>query len=204
MPRQNTSTAADTRMSNITAYLTPALTLLDELNDAFGSSFLQPILKTTLSLITAAQNVKRNRDDCLWLMENIHLVIYAIVNLHMKSETPGSLHPSVLDHIGKFTETLHKIHTFVEAQQDGSKIKYLFRQGEMNTLLKACHTGLDTALEVFKIEIGTMVFDGIDEMKQKMENMHRKLLQLISTLSGGTLSDTSSLVYQGSNPSQNR
>jgi hypothetical protein len=55
MPRQNTSTAADTRLSNITAYLTPALTLLDELNDAFGSSFLQPILKTTLSLITAAQ-----------------------------------------------------------------------------------------------------------------------------------------------------
>jgi hypothetical protein len=39
-----------------------------------------------------------------------------------------------------------------------------------------------------------MVFDGIDEMKQKMENMHRELLQLISTLSDGTLSDTSSLV----------
>jgi hypothetical protein len=37
-------------------------------------------------------------------MENIHPVIYAIVNLHMKSETPESLHPSVLDRIGKFTE----------------------------------------------------------------------------------------------------
>jgi hypothetical protein len=55
------------------------------------------------------------------------------------------------------SRTLHKIHTFVEAQQDGSKIKYLFRQGEMNTLLKACHTGLDTALEVFKVYFGHQI-----------------------------------------------
>jgi hypothetical protein len=50
------------------------------------------------------QNVKRNRDECIQIMENIHQVLYAIVNLHIKSETAGSLHPAVLDHIGKFME----------------------------------------------------------------------------------------------------
>jgi hypothetical protein len=53
MPRHNTVT--ETRLNTIIAYLTPALTLLDELNDAFGSSFVRPISKTTLSLITAVQ-----------------------------------------------------------------------------------------------------------------------------------------------------
>jgi hypothetical protein len=53
MPRQHTT--ADNRLSNITAYLTPALTLLDELNDAFGSSFVLPISKTTLSWITTME-----------------------------------------------------------------------------------------------------------------------------------------------------
>jgi hypothetical protein len=104
-------------------------------------------------------------------MENIHQVLYTIINLYMKSEAAGSLHPLVLDHIGKFTEyiwssmlegdidnlefprTLHKIHTFIEAQQDSSKIKYFFRQGEMNTLLKDCRSGLDQALEVFKVSV---------------------------------------------------
>jgi hypothetical protein len=53
MPRHNIVTEA--RLNTITVYLTPALALLDELNDAFGSSFVQPISKTALSLITAVQ-----------------------------------------------------------------------------------------------------------------------------------------------------
>ncbi|KAJ7791134.1 hypothetical protein B0H14DRAFT_3567829 [Mycena olivaceomarginata] len=203
MPRQNT--VSETRLNTITAYLTPTLTLLEELNDAFDSPFVQLISKTTLSLITAVQNVKRNKDECIRLMENIHQVLYAIVDLHIQSETAGSLHPATLDHIGNFTETLYKIYTFVEAQQDRSKIKYLFRQSEMSTLLKECQSGLDQALETFKVNIGTINFNNINETKQKTENMHHELLELISTLSDGTLSDRSSLdqLYQRANDSHN-
>jgi hypothetical protein len=42
----------------------------------------------------------------------------------------------------------------VEAQQDGSRIKYFFRQSEMNRLLKDCRYGLDQALEAFKVGAG--------------------------------------------------
>jgi hypothetical protein len=37
-------------------------------------------------------------------MENIHQVLYAIINLYIRSETAGSLPPAMLDNIGKFTE----------------------------------------------------------------------------------------------------
>ncbi|KAJ7871092.1 hypothetical protein B0H13DRAFT_2280538 [Mycena leptocephala] len=43
--------------------------------------------------------------------------------VHINSDTGAELPPSVLTHIAKFTETLHKIHTFVEAQQKGSTLK---------------------------------------------------------------------------------
>jgi hypothetical protein len=36
------------------------------------------------------------------------------------------------------SRNLHRIHTFVESQQSGSKVKQFFCQGEMNTLLKDC------------------------------------------------------------------
>ncbi|KAJ7805482.1 hypothetical protein B0H13DRAFT_1930165 [Mycena leptocephala] len=88
-------------------------------------------------------------------------------------------------------------------QQDGSKIKHFFRQSEMSTLLKDCHSGLEEAREVFKIEIGTTTFNTIDEMKEKTVNMHNELLELIATLSNGTLSDRSS-VYSEANGLQNR
>jgi hypothetical protein len=37
-------------------------------------------------------------------MENISQVLYAIINLHIRGETVGSLPPSMLDNIGKFME----------------------------------------------------------------------------------------------------
>jgi hypothetical protein len=50
------------------------------------------------------QTVKRNKDGCAQLMEDIHRIIYAIIDLHMRSEPWGELSPEVLHYIGKFTE----------------------------------------------------------------------------------------------------
>jgi hypothetical protein len=47
--------------------------------------------------------------------------------------------------------TLHKIHRFVEAQQNGSTLKKFFHQGKMSTLLKDCKAGLQQGLEVFQV-----------------------------------------------------
>jgi hypothetical protein len=118
--------------------------------------------------------VKKNKHECIQLMEPIHQVLYAIIDLHIKSETPGSLPPTTLHHIGEFTEqasmhldlihvtdgisrTIHKIHVFVEEQQDGSWIKKLLRQSEISTLLKDCHAGVQQAVEVFKVGVTRII-----------------------------------------------
>ncbi|KAF7359940.1 hypothetical protein MVEN_00720500 [Mycena venus] len=81
------------------------------------------------------------------LLKNIETV-----KKNKRTNTGGVLPPSVLNHIGKFTETLHKIHTFVESQQSGSKVKQFLRQGEMNTLLKDCKNGLTQGLDFFQLK----------------------------------------------------
>jgi hypothetical protein len=53
MPHQ--PTVAEIRMNTIVAYLAPAVTLLNELNDAFGSPFLSAIANTTQSLTGVVQ-----------------------------------------------------------------------------------------------------------------------------------------------------
>jgi hypothetical protein len=109
--------------------------------------------------------------------------------------------------------TLHKMYMFIKAQQDRNKIKQLFCNSEMNTLLKDCHAGLNQALEVFKvwaicscscgrlitylqINTGTAIFNNND-MRNTAEIMHKELLQLIPTISGtSTISDRSLLCKQ--------
>jgi hypothetical protein len=46
---------------------------------------------------------------------------------------------------------LHKIHSFVEAQQEKIGFRMLFRQGEMTALLRSCTAGLDHAVDVFMV-----------------------------------------------------
>ncbi|KAJ7463815.1 hypothetical protein B0H11DRAFT_2285195, partial [Mycena galericulata] len=139
MPRD--PTILEARIETITGGLKPAITLLNELHDMFATPFVPAISSTALALITALQNVKKNKDECIQLMEHIHQVLYGIVNLHLKSDNPASFPLATLNHLGKFTETMHKIHTYVQAQQDKNRIKFFFQQSEMSVLLKDCHVG---------------------------------------------------------------
>ncbi|KAJ7727874.1 hypothetical protein B0H14DRAFT_2640815 [Mycena olivaceomarginata] len=96
------STVTGIRLNNIVVCLTPAVTLLKELNHSFDSPFVQPIANTIEALINVLQNVKRNKKECAQLMEHIHRVLYAIINLYFKSETVGSLLPTLLDNVNNF------------------------------------------------------------------------------------------------------
>ncbi|KAJ7809556.1 hypothetical protein B0H14DRAFT_2865665 [Mycena olivaceomarginata] len=146
--------------------------------------------------------MKKNKVECIQLVENIHQVLYAIINLHIKSDTPGSLPPSMLYHVGKFTETIHKVHTFLEAQQDGNRIKNLFRQSELNTLVKDCRAGLQHAMEVFKIESGASIYLNASIMQKTADNLHKELLEMISSLLDGTDMDKASSMHNTLNSSQ--
>ncbi|KAJ7085557.1 P-loop containing nucleoside triphosphate hydrolase protein, partial [Mycena epipterygia] len=200
MPPQPSVT--DIRLKNILACLNPTITLLNEVDGAFDIPFIKAISNTTLSLVTAVQNVRRNKDKCVQLMKNIHKILLAIINLHMKADITGSLSPTMLNHVGKFTETLHKIHTFVEAQQDGSKIKHFFRQNELNSLHKGCLEGLEEAVKFCMVEAGLLLAESIAEWQLMTQKMHQEVLNLVANLSDGSNSDTSSSIYQSTSGSQ--
>ncbi|KAF8189213.1 hypothetical protein K438DRAFT_1833140 [Mycena galopus ATCC 62051] len=136
-------------------------------------------------------------------MENIHHILYGIVKLHIKSEIVGSLPPLMLDIIGKFVETLHKIYTFVEAQQQGKKIKDLFHNHETNKLLQDCHAGLKQAQEMFGIQTQTQTLDEIREFRKTANLMHKEMMDLIENLSDTTTVSEKSSVYLGVNESKN-
>ncbi|KAJ7469001.1 hypothetical protein FB451DRAFT_1368665 [Mycena latifolia] len=196
------STAPQDRLNNIATSLNAAVSTLDVLSERFKTPFLQPISNTLHSLLTAVQTVKRNQDGCAQMLEQIHELLYAIIWVHVKSDTGGDLTLTMLGNLGRFTETLHKIHTFVEAEQEKSKIKQFFRQGEMKALLKACHTGLEQALEVFKIQGATLLRD-VTNIQEHAQKTHQEVLELISALSDGETSEGGSSISRVFSSSQN-
>ncbi|KAF8137889.1 hypothetical protein K438DRAFT_1786238 [Mycena galopus ATCC 62051] len=194
MPRLPTT--IEIRINNITASLTPALLPLTKLNDAFGPPFVQSIANTIQGLINMVQ-----------LMESIHQIVYGILHVHIKSETVGCLSPSMLDNIGTFMGTLHKIYTYIEAQQEGNKIKNLFRSSEIKQLLQDCRAGLNQAIEVFNYNIGEelgkswgylmgqttakpKIFHGREHELETVLNLLSEKLPRIAILGGGGMGKT--------------
>ncbi|KAJ7738726.1 hypothetical protein B0H16DRAFT_1729700 [Mycena metata] len=192
MPRR--TNPWEDQIQNLKVTLTPALTLLDELDESLAPPFIAAIGKITRALVDGLEAVKRNKDECFQLVGSIHGILYAIINAHLKSDTMGSLPPATLEQLGEFTKTLHKIFRFLEAQLEGNRIKRFLRQNETNGMLKECRAGLDQAMEVFKLQSGYTVSD-MSEAKKMSELMHEELLELISILSDGINSDGSSLVW---------
>ncbi|KAJ7469512.1 hypothetical protein FB451DRAFT_1476331 [Mycena latifolia] len=200
MPRK--PAISNIQLNSIVACLNSVLPLLNDLHDGLGTPFVQAISNTTLNLLSAVQNVQNNKAECVHLMKDIHEILFAIAKLHMQSEPQGSLPPSTLDHIGEFTNTLHKIHTFVEGQQEKSRFKHFLRQSEMRILFKECRAGLQQALELFKIETGTAVLADALRIEGETEKLHAELLDLISNMTEGS-SDRSSSMFESFTGSQN-
>ncbi|KAJ7922738.1 hypothetical protein B0H13DRAFT_2408025 [Mycena leptocephala] len=194
MPPQ--PTVATIRLNNIITCLNLTICTLETLASSLKSPLLTAMANTTQSLLKNMQSwqtVKKNKNECSQLMEQTYELLNAILIVHIKSDTGGELPPSVLTHIGKFTETLHKIHTFVEAQQNGSRVKKFFRQGEMSTLLNDCKAGLQQGFEFFQVPMVNHMKD-IIQMQEDAEKRSTEVLAMIEALLDTTSSDRSSSV----------
>ncbi|KAJ6477738.1 hypothetical protein C8R45DRAFT_1157671 [Mycena sanguinolenta] len=201
MPRHPTVT--EVQLEDIADCLQHTLEILKDLNNPFAPPFVGPISSTVASLVQCIKNVKQNKKECAQLLENINQVLHTIINLHIRSEVAGSLSPAVTEHVGKFMESLHKIYAYVGAQQDGNKIKQLFRYNRANNLLRDCYAELDKAYKVFEVGTGTTLFKDIGEMKRLAEIKQEELLELISAMSESNTTTDSSSVYLGDNEMKN-
>ncbi|KAF8208996.1 hypothetical protein K438DRAFT_1929994 [Mycena galopus ATCC 62051] len=186
-------TTVQVRLNNITTSLKIAANTVKIVAESFNTPFLAEISITTLSLLENIQMVKQNRAICVQLMEETHKLLNAIVIVYLESDTSAELSPDVLKQLGRFAETLHKVHTFLESQQNGNKVKQFFRQGEMSTLLKDRRSGLKEAFAFFQVPAGN-VMSNIAKMREDAEQQHKQILALIEAISDTTSSYQESTV----------
>ncbi|KAF7339012.1 hypothetical protein MVEN_01977400 [Mycena venus] len=181
------------RLKKVTAGVSAAADTLEIVSATVKTPFLDAICITTRALLNAVETVKQNKDGCSELLEQTHQLLHAIIALHIKSDR-GELSPLALNNIANFTKTLHKIHHFVEAQQQRSRIRNFFRQGEMNALLKDCSAELQQALDFFHVGAMDSVLMDATTLQEYSENRHREVLELIDNLADANGSDGASSI----------
>ncbi|KAJ7695302.1 hypothetical protein B0H16DRAFT_860310, partial [Mycena metata] len=195
MPHQQT--VPKIRLQNILTSVTVTINALNALVNTLNIHGLEAMVNTTQSLLKMVQTIKQDKNECAELMEQTHNILNAIIGVYVKSDTGIELPLSTLNEIGNFTQTLHKIHTFIEAQQSGSKVKKFFRQGDLNGLLKDCKAGLQRGLVYFQIKSSDIMATA-REMEEQAQIRHQELLNIIETLSSSDSASFMSKAYSGS------
>ncbi|KAJ7124585.1 hypothetical protein C8R43DRAFT_1111693 [Mycena crocata] len=188
------------RLNSAITCLTGAVETLEVLCNSFNTPFLEHISKAAQSLLIAGQAVRKDTIDCTQLLEQTYRILYSLISLYIKTETGEEISLSTLDQLGQFTETLNKIHTFVEAQQQKSRIKRFLHQGEMTVLLNDCNMGLQQALEGFKVQDANLLRDAANIQKYAQEK-HEEVLELIHTMSDKDIASSINTVYLSSHNS---
>ncbi|KAJ7163516.1 P-loop containing nucleoside triphosphate hydrolase protein, partial [Mycena crocata] len=178
---------------SILRYATVAASTLRDIADSSPTPFLRTIAALSLSILSIIQAVKKNKDECIRMVSNIDELLSVILHL-CKSESSGNLSPARLHDIGRFAETLQKIHCFIEAQQNTSRFKRIFRQSENSAQLEECNSGLRHALDVFGIRTSVVATTEMADIREQAEKRHQELVQLFARGSEAADSDTHSLV----------
>ncbi|KAJ7759613.1 hypothetical protein B0H16DRAFT_1689004 [Mycena metata] len=198
MPRRLT----EVRLNDIVTCLTITVNTLDVFVNIVKISGLEAISNTTQSLLEVVQNIKQNKAECTELMKRTHELLNAIIGVYIMSDTGTDLAPGTLGQIAQFIHTLHKIHTFVEAQQGGSKVRKFFRQGELGGLLKECKAGLQQGFDFFQIK-SSGIMSSARDMEEQTRIRHQEVLNMIETLSDSDSVSFISNIYSGTHASSN-
>jgi hypothetical protein len=111
------------RLENITTCLNAAVTTVEVVSKELNTPFLAPIVSTMWSLLSTVQvyfshsgtlkltnthkKIKKNKDACTEMLEQIHQLLYGIIQVHITSNTGGELTPKMLNNLGQFAEQVY-------------------------------------------------------------------------------------------------
>ncbi|KAK7039738.1 NB-ARC domain-containing protein [Favolaschia claudopus] len=179
------------QMNNILKYAAIAASTLSDISDSTDVPFLRTIATVTVSILTIVQTVKTNQDECMRMVARIEELLSVILRL---CAPQNELSPATLRNVGSFTDTLQKIHAYVNLQQNTSVFKRFFRQSENAALLAECQAGLAHASDVFEIEARLVTAVEMAEMHDRAEKRHHDLLELVGCQREYEESDSASLV----------
>ncbi|KAJ7453859.1 hypothetical protein FB451DRAFT_1408738 [Mycena latifolia] len=182
---------------------TAARLLLNISDEDSNNPYLKSIAGISILVLDTVQSVKSNRSQCLGMLEKIHEIISALINI---CGDGAVLSPTILRNLSQFFDTLQKVHSYIRSQVDLGLFRRVLRHVETASLLEDCNAGLKQAIDVFQIQTGLVTTTVIADMKEHSELRHKELVELLqknnisrSTL-GSSQSSSSTLFLLPSSP----
>ncbi|KAJ7624340.1 hypothetical protein DFH06DRAFT_1340039 [Mycena polygramma] len=132
--------------------------LLADISNAMKLETVQLVASSCALLFDTVQIVRTNRTQCLQLLERVHQIVRALINLcedgRRSNGQPGpgvGLAPAMARAIETFAETLITLQALLQAQASAGLFSRILKHAETRDQLKECDEELQHALVVFGV-----------------------------------------------------
>ncbi|KAJ7101345.1 hypothetical protein B0H15DRAFT_927170, partial [Mycena belliarum] len=133
--------------------------LLSSISGSMDLKNVQIVASSAALLFDTVQGVRNNKQACLQLLERVHQIVRALINLCGDANARvGGLAPMMARAVDGLIETLTKVHAFLQAQASHGLFARILRRFEMQEQLNQCADALQQALDVFGSPIPAPVF----------------------------------------------
>ncbi|KAJ6463533.1 P-loop containing nucleoside triphosphate hydrolase protein [Mycena sanguinolenta] len=177
-------------------HATMAAATLKQLSETHSIPQLTLVAGLALLVVETVQSVNTRKEECAALVQQIHRVLCAMIDLVCTMNTSQFLAPVLFDSMATFSQTLQKIQTFIRAQQSMGILERFLRKRANTSQLENCKMSLKHALDILSIEVRRITVSHVADFEAATESKHRELLKLIATkewFEGSVFSFTSSI-----------
>ncbi|KAJ7917204.1 hypothetical protein B0H13DRAFT_2322629 [Mycena leptocephala] len=159
--------------------------LLQSISSSMDLETIQIVASSCALLFDTVLIVRTNRTQCRQLLERVHQIVRALINLCGDAQKnreggPGvGLNPEMARAIEKFTGTLAALHTILQAQASAGLMSRILKHAETRDQLQACEVELQQALDVFGVQTGLMTHTALGGARRAAADRHAEILQAL-------------------------
>ncbi|KAJ7454180.1 P-loop containing nucleoside triphosphate hydrolase protein [Mycena latifolia] len=186
-PRLNPPKNKPREPASILQKATVAAGALRDVSSSSQVPFLHAISGVSFAIFGIVRSFKVQKQEYVQLVEQIHELLWVVIDLCVGSQTTVLIPPSILHTVGNLAQTLQKIHSFLERQQAMGTLKRFLRTGNTQQL-EQYKAELRDSLAGFSLHSSMAATVGLAKAQIDEEARHGELLALVAALSGSTAS----------------
>ncbi|KAJ6576038.1 hypothetical protein DFH09DRAFT_1150256 [Mycena vulgaris] len=138
---------------------------------------VQFVATSCVLLFDTVQSVRNNKTECMQLLERVHQIVRAIINLC--GDANGAMAPMMVRAIDQFTETLTKVHAFLRTQASHGLFARILRHKETQDHFSQCTIALQQAFDVFGVQTGLITNSAMGTLRRDAAARHAEILKAL-------------------------
>ncbi|KAF7300498.1 hypothetical protein HMN09_00934200 [Mycena chlorophos] len=153
--------------------------LLQSISSSMQYETLGIVASTCVTLFDTVDAVRTNKVQCVQLLERVHQIVQAIINLSGDGNGRGLKDFRMRSAVEQLSGTLTQLHEILQTQSTYNLFQRILRHAEIQDSLALCSEALQQALDVFSVQTSLITDTSLNGFRRAERARHEELVRAL-------------------------